>query len=124
MAGWYETEMREQLLSIDDPECWRPVGEYWVSSHGRVANPDGDILKPDRHWKGYRRIKTRERKNVPVHKLVVMAFIGPIPEGFTVDHLDENKEHNAPINLEVVTNAENTRRYHQRKRAKQYDCAA
>ena len=40
------------------------------------------------------------------------------PLDHTVDHLDEQKTHNAPINLEYVTNEENIRRYHERKKAK------
>lgn len=118
--------MREQLLSINDPECWRPVGEHLVSSHGRIANSDGKILKPDRHYKGYLRVKDRRvNKNKLVHALVAEAFLGPKPWLHTVDHLDEDKSHNAPINLEYVTNEENTRRYHARKKLKNVErCSA
>lgn len=117
--------MREQLLSYDDPECWRPVGEYLVSSHGRVANLKGDILNPDVHWQGYLRIKTtkKPRKNLRIHLLVAEAFLGPRPPGYIVDHLDEDKTHNCPINMEYVTIAENNRRYRERK-AMRYDKAA
>ena len=42
-----------------------------------------------------------------VHRLVFEAFVGPIPEGFEINHLDGNKKNNALVNLEVVTPKEN-----------------
>jgi hypothetical protein len=44
-----------------------------------------------------------------VHRLVVMAFIGPIPDGLQVNHKDGNKTNNSISNLEIVTQAENMR---------------
>lgn len=113
--------MREQLLSIHDPECWRPIGDYLVSSHGRVANERGRILKPQEH-KGYRRVYLRDKK-VRIHVLVAKAFIGDPDPNHVVDHLDTDKSHNCPVNLEWVTHAENMRRHYQRKRVN-HDCAA
>ena len=45
-----------------------------------------------------------------VSRLVVQAFIGPIPEGYFVDHIDCNKEHNYVTNLQIITNSENVKR--------------
>jgi len=43
------------------------------------------------------------------------AFVGPIPEGFTIDHVFPRCKSKAcvrPDHLEPVTSGENTRRYH------------
>lgn len=42
-----------------------------------------------------------------VHRLVVEAFTGEIPEGLVVNHLDGNKQNNHISNLEICTPAEN-----------------
>jgi alpha-ketoglutarate-dependent taurine dioxygenase len=42
-----------------------------------------------------------------VHRLVAEAWIGPIPEGYTVNHKDMNKFNNSVENLEIVTVSEN-----------------
>lgn len=51
--------------------------------------------------------KTHTKK---VSRLVAEAFIGPIPEGYFVDHIDCNKEHNYVTNLQIITNSENISR--------------
>lgn len=48
-----------------------------------------------------------QQKTVSVHRLVVYAFLGPIPEGMEVNHLDGNPRNNALDNLVVVTPQEN-----------------
>jgi hypothetical protein len=41
---------------------------------------------------------------------VAKVFIGDIPEGYLVDHIDNNPEHNYVTNLEIVTPSENGKR--------------
>lgn len=51
--------------------------------------------------------KTHTKK---VSRLVAQAFIGPIPEGYFVDHIDCNKEHNYVTNLQIITHSANVKR--------------
>jgi hypothetical protein len=99
-------------------ELWRDVdgyeGEYMVSNKGRIMSLKDwnkpKILKPFFDHHGYKKInllKNREMKQVFVHRLVVEAFIGKIPEGMTVNHKDGNKTNNCVTNLEIVTQKEN-----------------
>lgn len=49
------------------------------------------------------------KKDYRVHRLVYKAFIGDIPEGMVIDHIDGNKLNNNVNNLRCVSFAENMR---------------
>lgn len=58
---------------------------------------------------GYRKVLTRERVKVYVHRLVAEAFI-PNPDNLPeVNHIDGNRSNNAVHNLEWVSHADNMR---------------
>lgn len=43
-----------------------------------------------------------------VHKLVYLAFCGEIPEGLTVDHIDNDKLNNHYSNLQLLSRGDNS----------------
>lgn len=65
-------------------------------------------------WKGtvsrYGQIRLRNGKTARAHRVAYELFNGPIPEGFTIDHLCMNKLCVNPEHLEAVTSKENTHR--------------
>lgn len=76
-------------------------GGKWVEKKGRP------------NLQGYLRIglwNKGKKKNFNIHRLVAEHFIGPIPNGYVIDHLNTNKQDNYVTNLEIVTIAENTKR--------------
>lgn len=106
--------------SVCDTEIWRPVvgyeGLYEVSNTGRVRslnyNRTGKVreLKPEATEAGYLRIalcKDGKAKNHKIHAIVMAAFVGPRPEGYDVNHIDECKTNNRVENLEYCTRREN-----------------
>ena len=54
---------------------------------------------------GYKKIQQRA-----VSRLVYAAFVGPIPPGMDVDHIDSNRENNRVDNLQVLTRSDNLRK--------------
>lgn len=92
-------------------EYWRDVigftGFYEVSNLGRVRRIDTGLMKcPVTTPKGYHRINLKrlgEHRMKFVHRLVVEAFIGPIPRDMQVNHMDGDKTNNSVYNLEIVT---------------------
>lgn len=100
---------------------WKPIqgfeGLYEVSDGGRVRTLRGKtprILNINKTVAGYPHVglvkkgeSAKKRHWYSVHRLVAAAFIGPCPEGYVVNHKDENKANNAVSNLEYVTRLEN-----------------
>jgi hypothetical protein len=99
-------------------EEWRPVlgweDLYHVSSLGRVKRVKGNklslFLKPAKVKKGYLQValsRNSKKKYIRVHKMVAMAFIGPMPDGHEINHKDLNKENCCYSNLEYLTHQQN-----------------
>lgn len=105
------------------PEQWRPVpgceGRYEASDHGRVRSTerlihytDGRVhphpslmlaARPDED--GYLKVQIsggNRKRRVFVHKLVALAFLGPIPDGHDVDHINRERADNRAVNLRYL----------------------
>ncbi len=96
-------------------EQWKSVvgyeTSYEVSSLGRVKN-----VRRGRTLRGYVNrqgfvvvslsVPGREHRNLHVQRLVVEAFLGPVPRGHAVHHRNGNREDNSLPNLVVATPAE------------------
>lgn len=110
---------------------------YWVSNLGRVFTSKKkvgkglgrkhiDINQPIRQLKtknfSHTRVKLRlgngDVLHTGVHRLVAEAFIGPIPEGYVVDHINCNPFDNYSTNLQIITYSQNTKRAVQYSRLK------
>jgi hypothetical protein len=97
-----------------DSNDWRPVPgfcNYQVSSKGEVRSLNrGKLLRQVKGHRGYRQVtlySNGRAKCCLVHRLVAEAFLGVIPAGWQVNHINGDKECNDVSNLEVVTAEEN-----------------
>lgn len=97
-------------------EEWREIQgypNYLVSNHGRVYSKNVNrVMKTTRTRKvdGYEVVflcKENKVKGFLMHRLVYQAFVGEIPDGMQINHIDENKLNNHVENLEVVTPRQN-----------------
>ena len=85
---------------------------YSIDTEGNVYR-DGKIMKPVNNGIGYYQIKLRRNKKryaIYVHRVVWNTFIGPIPEGYEINHIDHDKSNNALSNLELVTHSDNLKK--------------
>jgi hypothetical protein len=102
---------------------WRDVpgyeGKYQVSASGDVrriggggGSKHGRIRKQTDHKAGYKAVSlssANQGRSFLVHRIVISAFLGPIPDGYEVNHINGVKTDNRIENLEFVTRAENIR---------------
>lgn len=118
----------EPRPSLDraEPEVWRPAfgyeGHYEVSNLGRVwrlpytdrrgvHHDEGERLDGTRSG-NYRQVKLSPNgrgkpRSKRVHTLVAETFIGPLPPGQQVRHLDGNRANNKLDNLKHGTPGKN-----------------
>ena len=88
---WWSRSAVEDFVAFgEEDECWE-----WL---GRL-DQDGYGLSPNR--------SVNDRG---AHRAMYRLYVGPIPEGLTLDHLCRNRSCVNPAHLEPVLNAENTRR--------------
>lgn len=98
-------------------EDWRAIpgyeGLYEVSTEGRIkslAGPKSPRIMLFNNCRGYRTVelwKDRTGKRFTVHRIVCLAFQGPRPDGFDINHKNGVKSDNRNQNLEYVTKSEN-----------------
>lgn len=100
----YDVQICANPTWVHYPEA----GGYYVSDLGDIRGPRGWVLSPETLKDGYRRVNMRGR-HVLVHRAVVRAFRGVIPDGLEVNHVDGDKSNNRLGNLEVVSPSENVR---------------
>ena len=89
---------------------------YGVLIHpdGQIVGKRGAALTPSDNGLGYLRVRMSDGYRM-VHRLVWEAFVGPVPVGLQVDHVDGDKSNNSLSNLQLVTASENTTRYHKKR---------
>lgn len=101
-------------------EEWRDIpgyeGKYMASNQGNIKSLNyrntgkEKVLALHIGHHNYRTVHFKvmgKSKRLKVHRLVWMAFNGEIPEGFVINHIDENPANNALNNLSLATYREN-----------------
>jgi hypothetical protein len=96
-------------------EEWKWVngfeGVYQISNFGRLKSykkyKDGYILSNTNQKGGYLSVvltnkAVKLRRCTRIHVLVAEHFIGEIPKGYHVDHIDGNKQNNIVTNLQIL----------------------
>lgn len=93
---------------------WRRLDntQYEVSDQGDVRRgrrilQGGTAGARGRKYKTVCVVDGIVKKYVYVHQLVALAFLGPCPAGYEINHKDHNRLNNSVSNLEYVTSSEN-----------------
>jgi len=100
----------EGLYEVSNLGRVRRVGGAAKTGNGRGGGAlVGRVLTTVRRggYAGVQLWRDGRVRNVLVHRLAAAAFIGPLPDGHEVNHIDGNKNNNTISNLEYVTRSEN-----------------
>lgn len=94
------------LARLDLPDHWADnSGNIWSFLTGRFVR-----LRPTSDEDGYLRVfiySNGSRQRRAVHRLVLLAFVGPCPPGLEACHKDGNPANNALTNLRWDTHQNN-----------------
>lgn len=99
-------------------EICKPIpgySNYEVSNWGRIfivknGTRIEKLPRPCNNREKYLNIRlwnNGQKKKICVHNLVAKVFLGEIPDGYVVDHINNNPSDNYVTNLQIVTVAEN-----------------
>ena len=104
--GWEEYYQASNLGNVRSlPRTfWNPRGFY---SHTKGKILTQKELQSEMGYYTVNFMANNKRSKPYVHKLVVEAFSGKIPENMTVNHIDGDPHNNNIDNLEIVTLGEN-----------------
>lgn len=116
--------MKDMIDSTKENIEWiKPIKgheEYLITNTGMVWSRKSQIwLKP---WEGDKEGHLRiylGGKTPLIHRLVYQAFVGLIPKGYVVHHIDYNPINNLYTNLKVMTRAEHIRLHHKGQKCSQ-----
>ena len=76
---------------------------YWDKNKDKLMP-----CKLHKNTKGYVQLRTKVGTSTKFHRLIWETFVGEIPTGYEIDHIDTNKENNNLDNLRCVTPKENS----------------
>lgn len=97
---------------VYDPTIWKPVEGaegYFVNMEGKVKGRSGRVLKGSLTTEYPLLTVGKRGRQMLIHRVVAQTFIGDIPEGWVVNHIDEVKTNANVMNLEICTASHNLR---------------
>lgn len=105
-------------MNINIDTSFKPIpgfSNYTISSSGKVySKVRKQFVAVAYNHAGYQTVTITDdngfRAPRKVHRLVYLAFIGPIKDGMVIDHIDDNKLNNYYMNLQQITPSENSRK--------------
>lgn len=86
---------------------------YTVYEDGAVCNPDGSARKLNKNQKGYIQISMKVDGKWTTrhqHKLMYTCFVGEVPDGFEVDHINNIRDDNRLTNFQLLSKSNNNKK--------------
>ena len=120
--------MSELTELVDFPDYWvHPNGTIYSTKMSQRYNPNGELrlLKPSYNKSGYLYYgcwnygpDNKPKRYWPrAHRIIYRTLVGEIPDGYEIDHIDDNRQNNSIDNLRLFTHSQNMKKAYARKRA-------
>jgi hypothetical protein len=121
-------DMSELTELVDFPDYWvHPNGTIYSTKMSQRYNPNGELrlLKPSYNKSGYLYYgcwnygpDNKPKRYWPrAHRIIYRTLVGEIPDGYEIDHIDDNRQNNSIDNLRLFTHSQNMKKAYARKRA-------
>lgn len=104
---WRDVVGQEGLYQVSDQGRVRSISRQYIDASGAKRNLKGRILKPKCKADGHTQVDLLGGM-VHIHKLVLLAFVGPYPDGKMCLHLNHLPDDNRLSNLRYGTRRENS----------------
>lgn len=95
-------------------EIWKDIpniASYEISNLGRIRNKVTGVVRSPKIGRGgyavFQHKINKKSKSYFVHRLVLLAFVGDLPDGMEVNHKNAIRNDNRLDNLEYVTRSQN-----------------
>lgn len=98
-----------ERIEIIDDDVWKDIPNlpgYKASKEGKILNVGKKKTLAGGYRNGYLRVSIRG-KTYSVHILIYKTFVGEIPAGMVLDHINGIRDDNRLENLRCVTQSEN-----------------
>lgn len=108
-------EGEQRKFNFDEKLDWVVMRNWWNNSHTlkkekRITITEAvckhKFTKPKKYLKITFSVGSRVY-TIPLARIIYAWFIGPVPEGYVVDHIDNNAYHNHWKNLQLLTIKQN-----------------
>ena len=109
---WKDITGYEGLYQVSNMGRVRSTNRTITLANGRERTLPSKVLRPGEQ-KGYLHVCLSSRgveTSYLVHRLVAASFLGPIPNGMEVDHINEDHKDNRVSNLQFLSRTENASR--------------
>ena len=102
-------KLRKEIDGVEYVEVAESKGKVFVGRNGLIVTPvKAGPYKGTLMNNGYYEVNI-QRRPIAVHRVLAEVFLGRIPLGYEVDHIDTDAKNNAIENLRIVTSKENSR---------------
>ncbi|MDB5240087.1 MAG: Slash 96 [Spirosoma sp.] len=106
---WRDIPGYEGLYQASNYGTIMSMPREWIGPKG-LRKIGGIVLKPCILSNGYHQVclyKNKKSAKHSTHSLVMLTFVGPRPDGYSINHIDGHKQNNRIDNLEYCTYAQN-----------------
>ena len=103
---------RKEIVGFEEYEIDNVGNVFTSKKSNRLKSTDGK-LSVVRNTQGYHQVtlyKDKKANQLLVHRLMWETFVGSIPKGMTIDHIDQDHKNNQLQNLQLMSRSDNMRK--------------